>query len=529
MLANAVRVTLGPRGRHVLLARGREHPRFTKDGVTVALEIQVSDRFENMGAELVRQVASLTAAAAGDGTSTAIVLAQAICRAGVRLLAAGHHPLELRRGLDHALKVVQAELRALSRPVSSNEDLQRVATLAANGDAALGALVAAALEQVGLDGIVSVVEGNHVDTTTEVVHGLQFERGFLSPYFVTDSARVECVLEDAWVLLADQPVRSPSQLVPVMEAAVETKKPLLIIAESVSEEALATLVVNKLRGNLTCCAVKCPSLGQSRLETLRDLAAVTGGTIISPESGQVLERVVVEQLGRCQRIVVNPELTTLVGGHGDRQEVTRRVAQLRQELERSKADKRAAEHAQRELEQRLNRLAQGVAFVRVGGRSDSELRERKDRVEDAVCATRLALEQGVVPGGGVALIRCQAALESLSDDVKAQPGVRMLHGALAEPLRRIAQNAGEDAAIVVETVRAGQGPFGYDAARREYTDLAAAGVLDATQVVHQALECAVNVTGLLLTTQAMLADRHPRPRTFNPHRPDLFDDEDDDY
>lgn len=529
-LANCVRVTLGPRGRHVVLERHGESPRFTKDGVTVALEIEVTDAFENMGAELVRQVAATTAAAAGDGTTTAIVLAQAICHDGMKLVAAGHHGHELKIGLEGALKVVLAELEAMSRPLRERPEIARVATLSANGDTDLGDLVGSTLTQVGQEGVVSVLEGQGVETTTDVVHGLQFDRGYLSPYFITDVERIECVLEDAWVLATEQPIRSVQALVPILEAVLESKKPLLIIAEDVAEEALSTLVVNKLRGNVPCCAVKCPSLGPTRLEYMRDIAVVTGASIVGPETGLTLERLKLEHLGRCERIVVQPEVTTLIGGAGNEADVKRRIALLRQSLEHMKGNKRTAEHELRELEGRVRRLTQGVALIKIGGRTETEIRERKDRLEDALCATRWALEQGVLPGGGVALLRCQAALDRFYEGAgERNAGIKLLRQALAEPLRRIAENAGEDGPAVVETVRAGEGWFGFDAARRQYGSLDEAGVMDATKVVQSAVECAVNVTGLMLTTRAMLANKDRRPPPYSPLRPDLYDDEDDDY
>jgi chaperonin GroEL len=529
-LANAVRVTLGPRGRHVVLERPGNWPRFTKDGVTVALEIEVADAFENMGAELVRQVASKTAAAAGDGTTTAIVLAQALCHAGMRLVAAGHHGSELKRELEQGRDIALAELSRLSRSIDGQSEIERIATLAANSDGQVGALVAWAIDQVGKDGVVTVSEGQGVATSTEVVRGLQFDRGYLSPYFITDVERVECVLDDAWVLACEKPIRGVTELVPILEAALESKKPLLVIAEELSEEVLTTLIVNRVKGNLPCCAVKCPSLGTTRLEHLRDLAVVTGATVVGVESGLTLERTRLEHLGRCERIVIQPEMTTLVGGGGSADDIRNRSALLRRELEDLRSKKRRNEHEVIELEKRARRLSQGVAMIKVGGQSESELRERKDRVEDAFCATRLALQHGVVPGGGVALIRCQAALDRLFEEGgRRNLGLKILRDALDEPLRRIAHNCGLDAAVVVDTVRAGQGAFGFDAARREYTDLDAAGVLDATKVVESALRCAVDVIGLMLTTQAMLADKYPRPASHTPYRPDLFEDDDDDY
>lgn len=529
-MANAVRVTLGPRGRHVLLEQPGQQPRFTKDGVTVALEIQVSDAFQNLGIELVRQVASKTAAAAGDGTTTAIVLAQAICHEGLRLVAAGHHGLQLKRGLEQALAVVSAELAKMRRSVRERDDVRRVATLSANGDAAIGDLVASALEQVGSEGVISVVEGRGVETSTEIVRGLQFDRGYLSPYFINDIERIECVFEDAWVLVCDHPIRDIAPLAPILEAVLASKKPLLLIADDFTEDVITALVINKLRANLQCCAVKAPSLDSNRLEHLRDVAAVTGAEIVGVESGLTLERLRLQQLGSCDRIVVQPELTTLIGGRGSQEAVHNRAAFLRAQLTKLKGNKRSPEGDVKQLETRVQRLSQGVAIVKVGGQSQSELRERKDRVEDAVCATQCALVQGVVPGGGVALLRCQAALDELYENGgDRNPGIKILRKALEAPLFRIAQNAGFDGRVVVQTVQSHGGWYGFDAARGEYVDLREVGVLDPTKVVLSALMCAVNITALMLTTRAMLADKYPRPQSFTPYRPDLFDDDDDDY
>jgi chaperonin GroEL len=524
-----VRVTLGPRGRNVVLERPGEAPRFTKDGVTVALEIEMADSLENIGAELVRQVASKTAAAAGDGTTTAIVLAQALCHEGMKLVAAGHHARGLKLGLEQGLEAAKAELLRMSRPVGEADEIRRVAALSANGDTAIGDLVAAALERVGKDGVVSVVAGEGVETTTDAVQGLQFDRGYLSPYFITDPERVECVLEDAWVLVCDQAIRGVQPLVPILEAVLESKKPLLVIAEEFDEHALATLVLNKARGTVACCAVKSPSGGAARLEHLRDLAVVTGATIVSSETGLTLQRLNLENLGRCTRVVVQPDVTTLVGGAGSADATKTRVALLSKELQRLKDDKRSSKNDVSALEQRVRRLTQGVAIVKVGGRSHSELEERKDRVEDAFCATQAAIAEGVVAGGGIALLRCEQALDALHVGEDERLGVAILRAALSEPLRRIAQNAGEDGSVVVEKVRSGVGSFGWDAARREYGDLEAAGVLDATKVVLSALQCAVNVVGLMLTTQAILVRKYPPPVSFTPYRSDLYEDDDDDY
>jgi chaperonin GroEL len=375
-----------------------------------------------------------------------------------------------------------------------------------------------------------VIAGEGVETTTDAVQGLQFDRGYLSPYFITDPERVECVLEDAWILVCDQAIRGVEPLVPILEAVLESKKPLLVIAEEFDEHALATLVLNKARGTVACCAVKSPSLGVTRLEHLRDLAVVTGATIVSSETGLTLPRLRLEDLGRCTRVVVHPDVTTLVGGAGSADATKTRVALLTKELQRLKDDKRSSKDAVSALEQRVRRLTQGVAIVKVGGRSHSELEERKDRVEDALCATQAAIAEGVVPGGGIALVRCEQALDALRvGEGEQELGVAILRAALSEPLRRIAQNAGEDGTVVVEKVRSGTGSFGWDAARREYGDVEAAGILDATKVVQSALQCAVNVVGLMLTTQAILVRKYAPPVSFTPYRPDLYEDDDDDY
>jgi chaperonin GroEL len=409
--------------------------------------------------------------------------------------------------------------------VSGPDEVRRVATLCANGDEEIGSLVASALDEVGREGVVSVVEGRSVETKTEVVRGLQLERGYCSPYFITDLERVECQLEDVWVLACEKPVRGLQPLVPILELVHQSGKPLLVIAEDITDEALTTLILNKVKGNLPCCAVKSPSL-----EHLRDVATVTGATIVSTESGLTLERLQLEHLGRAERVVCQPDITTFIRGRGSDEAVRNRLALLRKELERIRQNKRTPQHEISELGKRVRRLSQGVAIITIGGRTESELRERKDRVEDAVGATRLAIEKGVVPGGGVALLRCQSALDRFyAEGGQQNAGIKVLRDALEEPLRRIAENAGLDGPVVVGTVRAQSGPFGFDAARREYTDLTEAGIFDATKVVQSAIECAVNVTGLMLTTRAMLADKYPRPVSYTPYRPDLFDDEDDDY
>ncbi|MEZ4230269.1 MAG: chaperonin GroEL [Polyangiaceae bacterium] len=504
-LANAVKVTLGPRGRNVVLEKSWGSPKITKDGVSVAKEIELSDKFENMGAQMVREVASKTADLAGDGTTTATVLAQAIAREGMKLVSSGHNPMELKRGIDHAVARAIDELRSLSRDVSDDNELRHVGTISANGDHAVGEMLAEAMNKVGKEGVITIEEAKGLETTLEVVEGMQFDRGYLSPYFITDSERMKCVLEDPYILLSEKKISNMKDLVPVLEQIAREQKPIVIVAEDIDGEALATLVVNKLRGTLQCLAVKAPGFGDRRKEMLKDLAVLTGGQVISDDLGLKLENVSVSDLGRAKRVESDKDNTTFVDGAGSTEELRGRVEQLRKQIEVTTSD-----YDREKLQERLAKLSGGVAVIKVGAATESEMKERKDRVEDAMYATRAAAEEGIVPGGGVALVRCQRALDSLQLSEEQRAGAKLLRRALEEPLRQIAANAGFEGSVVVNKVRENQGAFGFDAATGEYRDLLQAGVIDPTKVVRTALENAASVAGLLLTTQALVAEK-PKP------------------
>ncbi|MCA9627234.1 MAG: chaperonin GroEL, partial [Myxococcales bacterium] len=498
-LANAVKVTLGPRGRNVVLEKSWGSPKITKDGVSVAKEIELSDKFENMGAQMVSDVASHPPALAGDGTTTATVLAQAIAREGMKLVSSGHNPMELKRGIDHAVARAIDELRSLSRDVSDDNELRHVGTISANGDHAVGEMLAEAMNKVGKEGVITIEEAKGLETTLEVVEGMQFDRGYLSPYFITDSERMKCVLEDPYILLSEKKISNMKDLVPVLEQIAREQKPIVIVAEDIDGEALATLVVNKLRGTLQCLAVKAPGFGDRRKEMLKDLAVLTGGQVISDDLGLKLENVSVSDLGRAKRVESDKDNTTFVDGAGSTEELRGRVEQLRKQIEVTTSD-----YDREKLQERLAKLSGGVAVIKVGAATESEMKERKDRVEDAMYATRAAAEEGIVPGGGVALVRCQRALDSLQLSEEQRAGAKLLRRALEEPLRQIAANAGFEGSVGVSKVRESQGAFGFDAATGEYRDLLQAGVIDPTKVVRTALENAASVAGLLLTTQALV-------------------------
>ncbi|MGE0326727.1 MAG: chaperonin GroEL [Polyangiaceae bacterium] len=510
-LANAVKVTLGPRGRNVVLEKSWGSPKITKDGVSVAKEIELSDKFENMGAQMVREVASKTADLAGDGTTTATVLAQAIAREGMKLVSAGHNPMDLKRGIDRAVERVVERLRSISRDVSDDSELRHVGTISANGDHTVGEMLAEAMNKVGKEGVITIEEAKGLETTLEVVEGMQFDRGYLSPYFVTDSERMKCVLDDPYILLSEKKISNMKDLVPVLEQITKQQKPIVIIAEDIDGEALATLVVNKLRGTLQCLAVKAPGFGDRRKEMLKDMAVLTGGQVVSDDLGVKLENVSINDLGRAKRVEADKDNTTVVDGAGSKQELQGRLEQLRKQIEATTSD-----YDREKLQERLAKLSGGVAVIQVGAATESELKERKDRVEDAMHATRAAAEEGIVPGGGVALVRCQAALDSLELSGEQQVGARVLRRALEEPLRQIAANAGFEGSVVVQKVRESDGAFGFNAASGEYGDLIQAGVIDPTKVVRTALENAASVAGLLLTTQALVAEK---PKAEAPKAP----------
>ena len=501
-LANAVKVTLGPKGRNVVLQKSWGSPKVTKDGVTVAKEIELEDHFENMGAQMIREVASKTADLAGDGTTTATVLAQSISREGLKLVAAGHNPMDLKRGIDRGVEAVVTELKRISKPVDDRKEVEQVGTISANGDPTVGKMLSEAMDRVGKEGVITIEEAKGLETTLDVVEGMQFDRGYLSPYFVTDPEHMKCVLDDPYILLSERKISSMRDLVPVLEAAARESRPVLIVAEEVEGEALATLVVNKLRGTLKCAAVKAPGFGDRRKEMLKDMAVLTGGQVISEELGMKLEKLELKDLGRAKKVEIDKDNTTIVEGAGAKEAIKGRVETIRRQIEDTKSD-----YDREKLQERLAKLAGGVAVIKVGAPTESEMKERKDRVEDAMYATRAAVDEGIVPGGGVALVRCQSVLDTLDVPEGQRAGVQILKRALEEPLRHIATNAGHEGSIVVQKVRDGSGAFGFNAATETYEDLLGAGVVDPTKVVRTALENAASVGGLLLTTNALVAER----------------------
>jgi chaperonin GroEL len=503
-LANAVKVTLGPKGRNVVIDKSYGAPRITKDGVTVAKAIELSDPFENMGAQLVKDVASRTNDEAGDGTTTATVLAQAIVKEGMKAVAAGMNPMDLKRGIDKAVAAVVAEVKAMSRPVGDTAEIAKVGTISANGDAAIGQQIADAMAKVGNEGVITVEENKGLETETEVVEGMQFDRGYLSPYFVTDPAKMTADLEDCVILLHEKKLSSLAPMVPLLEAVMKADKQLLVIAEDIDGEALATLVVNKLRGGLKVAGVKAPGFGDRRKAMLQDLAILTGGQVISEELGIKLENVTMDMLGDAKKITITKDTTTVIDGSGDKAAIAARVTQIRAQIEDTTSD-----YDKEKLQERLAKLAGGVAVIKVGGATEIEVKERKDRVDDALNATRAAVEEGVVPGGGVALVHAGKVLEDLKGDNADQvAGIAIIRKALHAPLRQIAENAGVDGSVVAgKIVENRSKTFGYDAQSEEYGDMLKAGVIDPTKVVRIALEYAASVAGLLITTEAMIADK----------------------
>jgi chaperonin GroEL len=501
-LANAVKVTLGPKGRNVIIEKSFGSPKITKDGVTVAKEIEIEGKLENMGAQMVREVASKTADIAGDGTTTATVLAQSIYREGVKLVAAGHNPMSLKRGIDEAVSVVIKEIDKIAKPCNSKSEIAQVGTISANSDEEVGRFLADAMEKVGRDGVITVDEAKSMETTLEVVEGMQFDRGYLSPYFVTDQERMEAVLEDALILIYDKKISNMKDLLPVLEQTVNTKRPLLIIAEDLDGEALATLVVNKIRGVLRVCAVKAPGFGDRRKSMLEDIAIQTGGTLISEEMGHKLDKAKLSDLGTAKKISVTKENTTIVSGAGTKSAIEARIKQIRQEIDVTTSD-----YDKEKLQERLAKLSGGVALIKVGAATEIEMKEKKDRVEDALSSTRAAVEEGIVPGGGVALIRCLAALEQMKPAEDRKFGVSIIRRAIEEPMRQILANAGIEPAPAIEKVRNGTGGFGFNARTEKYEDLIAAGVIDPAKVTKSALTNAASIAGLLLTTEALIADK----------------------
>ncbi|MEZ4398403.1 MAG: chaperonin GroEL [Kofleriaceae bacterium] len=502
LLANAVKVTLGPRGRNVVIEKSWGSPTVTKDGVTVAKEVEIENKFQNMGAQMVKEVASKTSDVAGDGTTTATVLAQAIYNEGAKLVAAGLNPMDLKRGIDASVVAIIENLKTMSTPTKGKKDIAQVGTISANGDAEIGDMIAEAMEKVGKEGVITVEESKTLHSELDVVEGMQFDRGYLSPYFVTDAERMEVALNDCFVLTHEKKISNMKELLPLLEQVAKAGRPLLIIAEDVDGEALATLVVNKLRGTLNICAVKAPGFGDRRKEMLKDIATLTGGQAVTEDLGLKLENLTLKDLGSAKRITVDKDNTTIIDGAGAKADIDARVKTIRAQVEDTTSD-----YDREKLQERLAKLVGGVAVIRVGAATEVEMKEKKARVEDAMHATRAAVEEGIVPGGGVALIRSIASLDKLTFDDDRRYGVNIVRRALEEPLRQISANAGVDGSIIVNKVREGSGSFGYNAAKLDYEDLVAAGVIDPTKVVRTALQNASSVAGLMLTTETLIAEK----------------------
>ncbi len=501
-LADAVKVTLGPRGRNVVIEKSWGSPTVTKDGVTVAKEIELEDKFQNMGAQMVKEVASKTSDIAGDGTTTATVLAQALFREGLKMVAAGHDPMEIKRGIDQAVKAVTEQVKKLSKSTKGEEEIAQVGTISANGDAEIGGLIAEAMSKVGKEGVITVEENKSSTTELDVVEGMQFDRGYLSPYFVTDQERMEVSLQEPFILLHEKKISNMKDLLPILEQVAKQGRPLVIIAEDVDGEALATLVVNKLRGTLQVAAVKAPGFGDRRKEMLKDIAILTGGKAMTEDLGEKLENISIKDLGSAKQITIDKDNTTIVDGGGKKGDITGRVKQIRAQIEETSSD-----YDREKLQERLAKLVGGVAVIKVGAATEVEMKEKKARVEDALHATRAAVEEGIVPGGGVALIRGQKALDKFEAETEEQQfGVRLVSRALEEPLRQIVRNAGGEPSVVVNEVRNGKQTFGFNARAGEYVDMVAAGVIDPTKVVRIALEHAASISGMMLTTEAMIAE-----------------------
>jgi chaperonin GroEL len=503
ILANAVKVTLGPKGRNVVIDKSFGAPRITKDGVTVAKEIELEDKFENMGAQMVREVASKTNDTAGDGTTTATVLAQAIVREGAKSVAAGMNPMDLKRGIDIAVTAVVKDIEKRSKPVASSSEVAQVGTISSNGDVAIGKMIAQAMQKVGNEGVITVEEAKSLETEVDIVEGMKFDRGYLSPYFITNAEKMTADLEDVYVLLHEKKLSGLQAMLPVLEAVVQSGRPLLIIAEDVEGEALATLVVNRLRGGLKVAAVKAPGFGDRRKSMLEDIAILTGGQLISEELGIKLESVTVNMLGRAKKVVIDKENTTIVNGAGKKKDIEARVSQIKAQIEETTSD-----YDREKLQERLAKLAGGVAVIRVGGATEVEVKEKKDRVEDALNATRAAVQEGIVPGGGTALLRAKKAVGRLTNDnADVQAGINIVLKALEAPIRQIAENAGVEGSIVVGKILDNKDEtYGFDAQNEEYVDMVAKGIIDPTKVVRTALQDAASVAGLLVTTEAMVAE-----------------------
>jgi chaperonin GroEL len=503
ILADAVTVTLGPKGRNVVLEKSFGAPNITKDGVTVAKEIELEDKFENMGAQMVKEVASKTSDVAGDGTTTATVLARAVFAEGIKMVAAGHDPMSLKRGIDSAVSAIVAELKNLSKPTKDQKEIAQVGTISANNDVTVGEIIAEAMNKVGKEGVITVEEAKGLETTLEVVEGMQFDRGYLSPYFVTDPERMEVVLDDAYLLIHEKKISAMKDLLPILEQIAKTGRPFILIAEDIEGEALATLVVNKIRGTLQCVAVKAPGFGDRRKAMLEDIAILTGGKVIAEELGIKLEAITLNDLGKAKRVVVDKDNTTIVDGAGKRADIEGRIKQIRAQIEETTSD-----YDREKLQERLAKLIGGVAVIRVGAATEIEMKEKKARVEDALHATRAAVEEGIVPGGGVALIRASAVLEKLTGGTEEEKvGINIIRRAVEEPCRQIANNAGWEGSIVLDKIRNSKGAHGFNAHTEEFEDLIKAGIIDPTKVVRTALLNAASVAGLLLTTEATVAEK----------------------
>ena len=502
-LANAVKVTLGPKGRNVIIEKKFGAPHITKDGVTVAKEIELADPFQNAGAQLVKSVASKTGDDAGDGTTTATVLAQAIVREGLKNVAAGANPMDLKRGIDKAVSAVVSEIKDMAEVVGDDyQKIEQVATVSANNDPEIGQLLADAMQKVSKDGVITIEEAKGRDTTIGVVEGMQFDRGYLSPYFVTNTEKMECEMENPYILIYDKKISNLKDFLPILEPAVQTGRPLLVIAEDVESEALTTLVVNRLRGQLKICAVKAPGFGDRRKAMLQDIATLTGGLVISEETGLKLEQATIEMLGTADKVTISKDNTTIVNGHGDKQMIAERVSQIKNEIANSTSD-----YDKEKLQERLAKLAGGVAVLYVGAPSEVEMKEKKDRVDDALCATRAAIEEGIIPGGGVAYIRAQKALDTLTGaNTDEQTGIRIVRRAIEEPLRQIVENTGLEGSVVVNEVRNGEGDYGYNAREDKYENMKASGIIDPAKVTRVALENAASIAGMFLTTECVICD-----------------------
>ena len=515
ILADAVKVTLGPKGRNVIIEKTFGSPTVTKDGVTVAKEVELEDKFENMGAQMVKEVASKTSDVAGDGTTTATVLAQAIYKEGAKLVAAGHNPMELKRGIDKAVEVVIEELKKMSKPTKDQKEIAQVGTISANNDETIGNIIAEAMGKVGKEGVITVEEAKSMETTLEIVEGMQFDKGYISPYFVTNPDKMEAILDEPVILINEKKISSMKDLLPILEQVAKMGKTLLIISEDVEGEALATLVVNKLRGTLKVAAVKAPGFGDRRKAMLEDIAILTGGQVISEELGIKLESISIKDLGNAKRVVIDKENTTIVDGAGSKKEIEGRVKQIRTQIEETTSD-----YDREKLQERLAKLVGGVAVINVGAATETEMKEKKARVEDALNATKAAVEEGVIPGGGVGFIRSIAKLDKLNLEGERAFGVKIVKKALEEPIRWIAQNAGHDGSIITEKVKNGKANYGFDAAKEEYVDdMMAAGIIDPTKVARTALQNASSVASLLLTTEAMIAEKPKEKAPYPPMPP----------